>query len=68
MKNSSIKLGKNIKRIREQKKMSQGDICRALGLDRAQMSNIEAGKGNPTLATIEKIAQALEVTSNELLK
>jgi transcriptional regulator with XRE-family HTH domain len=68
MKNSSIKLGKNIKRIRERKKMSQGDICRALGFDRAQMSNIEAGKGNPTLATIEKIAQALGVASDELLK
>ena len=68
MKNSSKKLGKNIKRIRERKKMSQGDICRALGFDRAQISNIEAGKGNPTLATIEKIAQALEVSSDELLK
>jgi len=68
MKNSSIKLGKNIKRIRERKKMSQGDICRALGFDRAQISNIEAGKGNPTLSTIEKIAQALGVASDELLK
>jgi len=64
----STKLGKNIKRIREQKDMSQGDICRAVELDRAQMSNIEAGKGNPTLATIEKIARALGVTSDELLK
>lgn len=61
-------LHKNIKRVREQKEMSQGDICRAVGLDRAQMSNIEAGKGNPTLATIEKIAQALGVSSDELLK
>ncbi len=68
MKTSAIKLGKNIKRIRERKKMSQGDICRAVGLDRAQISNIEAGKGNPTLATIDKIAQALGVTSDELLK
>lgn len=64
----SIKLGKNIKRIREEKKMSQGDICREVGFDRAQMSNIESGKGNPTLATIEKIARALSVTSDELLK
>jgi len=48
--------------------MTQGDICRAVGFDRAQMSNIESGKGNPTLATIEKIAQAMEVTSDELLK
>ncbi len=64
----SINLGKNIRRIREQKNMSQGDICREVGFDRAQMSNIEAGKGNPTLATIEKIARALSVTSDELLK
>ena len=68
MKTSSIKQEKNIKRIREREKMSQGDICRALGFDRAQMSNIEAEKGNPTLATIEKIAQALGVASYELLK
>ena len=68
LKTPTSKLGKNIKRIREQKNMTQGDICRAVGLDRAQMSNIEAGKGNPTLATIEKIAQALGVTSDELLK
>jgi len=68
MKTSSIKLWENIKRIREQKKMSQGDMCRPLGLDRAQMSNVEAGKGNPTLATIEKIAQALGVASDKLLK
>ncbi|MBL8158288.1 helix-turn-helix transcriptional regulator [bacterium] len=68
MKAPSIKLGRNIKRLREYRKMSQGDICRAVGLDRAQMSNIEAGKGNPTLATIEKIARALSVSTDELLK
>ncbi len=44
------KFGKNIKRIRGQKNMTQGDMCRAAGFDRAQMSNMEAGKGNPTLA------------------
>ena len=68
MKTPISKLGKNIKRIREKKDMTQGDICRAVGLDRAQMSNIEAGKGNPTLATIEKISQALRVGCDELLK
>jgi transcriptional regulator with XRE-family HTH domain len=67
-KSPSVKLGKNIRRIREERSLSQGDICRAVGLDRAQMSNIESGKGNPTLATIEKIATALGVTSGELLK
>lgn len=69
MKNDSvIKLGMAIKRVREQKKMSQGDICRATGFDRAYMSNIEAGKGNPTLVTIEKIASALGVPIDKLLQ
>ena len=57
-----------MKRIREQKQMSQGDICRAENFDRAFISNIESGKGNPTLSTIEKIAKALNVGSDELLK
>jgi transcriptional regulator with XRE-family HTH domain len=30
--NPNSKLGKNIKRMREQKNMTQGDICRAVGL------------------------------------
>jgi len=36
-------------------------------IDRAYISNLEAGKQNPTLETIAKIAEALEV-SNQLLK
>ncbi len=57
-----------MKRIREDKQMSQGDICRALGLDRAHVSNIENGKQNPTLDTINKIAKALGVSVDQLLK
>jgi len=68
MSNSAKKLAQNMKRIRLAKQMSQGDICRKLGLDRAYISNVESGKRNPTLSTIEKIAQALEVSVNELLK
>ena len=64
----SKKLGKNIKRIREQKEMTQGDICRALNLDRGYISSIESGKRNPTLSTIKKLADALQVSIDELLK
>ncbi len=68
MSDSSKKLAENMRKIRARKKMSQGDICRALGVDRAYISNIESGKQNPTLATIEKIAEALGVKVNELLQ
>jgi predicted transcriptional regulator len=48
--------------------MKQEIAGHAVGLDRAQMSNIKAGKANPTLAAIEKTVEALGVTSDEPLK
>jgi transcriptional regulator with XRE-family HTH domain len=67
MNESSKKLGGNMKRIRLQKGMTQGDICRKLDLDRAYISHLESGKKNPTLATIEKIAKTLNVSIADLL-
>ncbi len=64
----SSKLGQNMKRIRTKKNMSQGDIARALEVDRGYISNIESGKKNLTLATIQKLANALGVSADELLK
>ena len=59
MGDAAKRLGENIRRIRLEKGMTQGDLCRALDLDRAYMSNVESGKKNPTLATIERLAGAL---------
>ena len=58
----------NMKSIREAKNMSQGVIYRATKIERAYISNLEAGKQNPTLETIEKIAVALGVEVCELMK
>jgi len=62
------RFAKNMKRLRKAKGLSQGDIHRATGIDRAYISNLEAGKQNPTLETIAKIAEALGVNSDQLLK
>jgi transcriptional regulator with XRE-family HTH domain len=64
----SQKLGQNIKQIRLRRKMSQGDICRAIEMDRSYMSAIESGKKNVTIAVVEKLARALNVSVDELLK
>ena len=66
--NESEKLGKNLKRIRTAKGISQGEISRILEIDKSFISNIEAGKTNPTLATIAKIAKAIGVSVGELMK
>ena len=68
MTNESSRLGKNLKRIRKAKGITQGDIVRKLGLGRGFVSNIENGKANPTLSTITKIAKAIGVSVGELMK
>jgi len=68
MKSEAQKLGQNLKRIRTEKGISQGDIVRSFGMDRSFISNIENGKTNPTLATISKLAKAIGVSTDELLK
>jgi transcriptional regulator with XRE-family HTH domain len=68
MKSESQKLGQNLKRIRTEKGISQGQIARTLKTDKGFVSNIENGKTNPTLATISKLAKALGVFTDELLK
>ena len=68
MKNEAQKLGENLKRIRTEKGISQGDIVRKLGMPKSFVSNIENGKTNPTLATITKLAKAIGVPIGELIK
>lgn len=65
---SSKKLGENLRKLRLEKDMSQGDLANALNVDRAYISNIENGRMNPTLSTLEKLARALGISSSELLK
>ncbi|MCR4263257.1 MAG: helix-turn-helix domain-containing protein [Candidatus Roizmanbacteria bacterium] len=68
MNSESEKLGKNLKRIRTKKGITQGDIARSLGVSRGFVSNIENGKTNPTLATIARLANAIGASTDELLK
>ena len=65
---SGKKLGENLRKLRLTKNMSQGDLATALSVDRAYISNIENGRMNPTLSTLEKISNALGISSSELLK
>jgi len=62
------KLGKNLKRIRTEKGISQVDIAKSLEVSRGFVSNLENGKTNPTLSTMARVANALSVTTVELLE
>lgn len=68
MKDDAKKLGENLKKIRTKKNITQTELAKTLGVDKSFVSNIENGKTNPTLSTITSLAQALNVSINELLK
>jgi transcriptional regulator with XRE-family HTH domain len=54
-------IGDRLRKLREEKKLSQGDIEKRTGLLRAYISRVEHGHTTPTIQTLEKIARALEV-------
>lgn len=64
----SIKFGKRVKELRLQKKMSQGDLAKILGVHPTYISGIERGVRNMALKNIEKLANALGVKIDELIK
>lgn len=60
--------GQTVKALREHRHWSQADLARRSGLKSGQISMIEAGlKDNPTLATVQRLAAALEVSPAELV-
>ncbi|PIR44515.1 MAG: DNA-binding protein [Candidatus Vogelbacteria bacterium CG10_big_fil_rev_8_21_14_0_10_51_16] len=67
MSTTNKRLGANMRRIREEKSLLQKDFAKKVGLDAAYLSNIENGKMNVTIATLEKIAKALGVQLKELM-
>jgi transcriptional regulator with XRE-family HTH domain len=64
----SSKVRTNIKRIRLEKGVSQGELARKLSVHPTYISQIERGIRNPTLTIIEKIAKALNTPIHKLIK
>lgn len=56
----------NIKIIRKNKKISQVKLSELTWLDRSFLSNVESGKVNPSILSLEKIAVSLEIEVKEL--
>src|SRR5712692_9301497 len=59
-------IGDRLRALREEKKLSQGDIEKRTGLVRPYISRIENGHSVPAIETLEKFAHALEVPMYQL--
>ena len=59
-------IGDRLRALREDKKLSQGDIEKRTGLLRCYISRVENGHTVPAIETLEKMARALEVPIYQL--
>jgi transcriptional regulator with XRE-family HTH domain len=59
-------IGDRLRALREDKKLSQGDIEKRTGLLRCYISRVENGHTVPAIETMEKMARALEIPMYQL--
>ena len=59
-------IGERLRELREEKKLSQGDMEERTGLFRCYVSRVENGHTIPAIETLEKMARALEVPMYQL--
>ncbi|WP_366942091.1 helix-turn-helix domain-containing protein [Cupriavidus basilensis] len=62
-----VVVGKAVGRHRETQGLSQRELGDRVGLDRNHVSRIEVGTTNIALDTLEKMANALGVTAEDLV-
>lgn len=64
----TVELGKRIRELRSQTRLSQEKFALKIGMDRTYFASVEAGKRNIAICNIKKIADGLEVTLCELFE
>lgn len=60
-------VSRNLKRFRADRELSLGELSRRSGLAKQTIVAIEAGRGNPTVETLERLAEALDISIRALL-
>jgi transcriptional regulator with XRE-family HTH domain len=62
-----VRFGQKLRKLRLQRNWTQTDVAVHLGMDRSFLSDLERGKREPCLRTLELIAQGFEMTVSQLL-
>lgn len=60
-------IGQNIKRLRQQNKMTQEQLAEKINVDQKQISHIESGRARPRLSTYLRIANVFDVSIDHFL-
>ena len=60
-------LGTNLREARERLELTQEQVAERCGVHATEVSRIEAGKRDPKVSTLERLAAALEMPAGRLL-
>lgn len=61
------RLARNLRHFRHERGLSQEELAEEAGIHRTYVSDVERGARNPTIMVVEKLANALNVSSSDLL-
>lgn len=65
--NVAALLARNMRQLREARGLTQAHLSKLAGIPRATWANLESGMANPTLTVLHSVADALQVTIEELI-
>ena len=63
-----VKIGKNLRRVREERLMTQQEVATAADLNLSTVMRIENDRVEPRFSTIRRLAIALDVNARELTR
>jgi transcriptional regulator with XRE-family HTH domain len=61
-------VGRNVKRIRQEKGLTQEQLAELSGFSQQYISGLEQGQRNPTIVSLYELAAALGVSHMELVR
>lgn len=64
----ATEFGLTVRRLREEKKLSQELLAESAQLNRTYLGEVERGIVMPSLATVFKIARALNIPASQLIQ
>lgn len=64
----TVRFGERIKQLRLSKGLSQEKFAISIDMDRTYYASVESGKRNISIVNIEKIANGLDISLEELFR
>lgn len=68
LENLNMLVALNLKKIREERKLSLDHVAKMTGVSKSMLGQIERGESNPTITTVWKIANGLKTSFTELMR